>query len=358
VLRLSDAKLQRGAILKAKSNFQRKGSQLADRLRMSNSDELFFKASKTTALRIPPLLASREPGLMTTKWYEYRFMPAYGATKLFVVAYQNAFRMKWERNFDTREAPLKTGIRSNDWESSPREFTSFWQARQTADEAGAPYDFFCERAFEFLLRRGWTRIPRPNQLYGDKHRALIRSFVLNSWLEHTSDYTQRLAVSNLPQYRIENAAGDVNQYAHQDWVAQQIHSRSMRPGAIAQACFEDCVLDPQYAYFEFGPNRFNRAVEEGSTATHLTKIEPDELRPSCFGVLHARNTASSACATCRFSEECDLLSEFAKRHVVKVSGSTNPALARRRMLTRSRVQKHRQLRAAAALRSPDIATGS
>jgi hypothetical protein len=291
-----------------------------------------------------------ERGLMETKWFDYRFMSPLTATNEFVRNYVAAYRRKWGKSFSTEEASHKLAIRGGYWRSSQTEFISFWRARQFADELGVPYDQFCDHALEVLLRKGYTRPARPNQLYAEKNKWAIAEQVMAAWQEYCSDVD--FMTSKLPQYHLENFRGQPAQHAHQDWVVEQIRRRDMRVGAIVKACLEDNVLPASRARFEFGPTRFERAREEAANMAQPGSlgraVDDHELRPSCFGVLHAYDGAAPACEACLFSRHCKSMTDTLSRHIVSRFGGDDPVLARKQSMTRKRVNLHRARKRAAA----------
>jgi len=59
------------------------------------------------ASRLEVDLLASEPGLMLTKWFDYRFLHPVAATKIFADAYVKAFRSAWARTQDLYEAESK-----------------------------------------------------------------------------------------------------------------------------------------------------------------------------------------------------------------------------------------------------------
>lgn len=307
--------------------------------------------NKCTAIaqRISAAAGAEERKLMETKWFDYRFMSPMDATDLFAEIYKVAYQRKWCANFSTTEGSKKMAIRKGDWRSSPTEFTSFWKARQFADRVGVPYEFFCDQALEFLLRRGGTRPARPNQLYSEKIVILIVDNVAEKWREHCSDVD--FMTSKLPQYHLDNFSSNPAQHAHQDWVVEQIRLRHMKPSVIRKACLQECVLPITRAQFEFGPTRVEMAQEQlrnmPQPRTVPAAVEGHELRPSCFGILHAYDSSAPVCEACAFRQDCKRLTDSLAKHVAGLCGTDDPVLARKRRLTRERVNRLRAKRAAA-----------
>ncbi|MBR0794008.1 hypothetical protein JQ615_01250 [Bradyrhizobium jicamae] len=297
----------------------------------------------TLAIRLSANDAARERALMETKWFDYRFMSPLDATALFAQEYQRVYRRKWATYLATDEGPKKLAFRLGDWRSSPAEFTSCWKARQFADFFAVPYQFFCEHALELLLRIGYQKPPRPNQLYSGKIFALLNEGIERAWREHCADL--QLMISALPQYHLQNFAALPAQYAHEDWVVQAILLRHMDPRYIAQACFQLRVLPEARAYFEFGPRRVERAREhvesEGIARVVASALEKSDFRPSCFGILHSFDPTADECNICAFADQCRKVADAMAEHARRNCGDVDPSLARKRQLGRERVRRHR-----------------
>ncbi|GAB1715044.1 MAG: hypothetical protein NTAFB05_00860 [Nitrobacter sp.] len=323
---------------------------MSDTNRREKANRIIINKCATIARRISKKDGIAERGLMRTKWFDYRFMSPLTATDEFVRNYVAVYQRKWDTNFSTEEASHKLAIRGGYWRSSQTEFISFWRARQFADELGVPYGLFCNHALEFLLRKGYTRPARPNQLYAEKNKQAIAEHVMEAWREHCFDL--EFMTSKLPHYHLKNFRSQPAQHAHQDWVVEQIRARHMRIGAIVKACLEDNVLPAARALFEFGPARFERAREEAANMAQPiaipTPVDMNELRPSCFGILHAYDGAASACEACMFSGHCKSVTDTLSTHIVGHFGGDDPVLARKRIKTRKRVNDHRARKRAAA----------
>lgn len=311
---------------------------------MTSEERIFLSSilrdALATAKSIPAETAALEAQLSRTKWFDYRFMSPWEATSLFASAYQQVFKEKWSLNWSTVDAPKKIAIRRNSWSSSPRETISVWKARQVADALGAPYDWFCREALEALLRDGWTRQPRPNQLYSEKTLPRIVDRVSTSWSEWCREGP--LQFSKLPQYRVESYVGLPVQDDHFRWLVEQLRYRHGRPGAIGQLCLMDRVLPEQLAIDEFGPERMHSAhVAVVGLFVSSTPSQPVTFKPGCFGVVHASQPNSAPCSGCSEAKSCHRIAKMIETRVHAECGSDDPVAARRRRLSRERVRRHR-----------------
>lgn len=112
------------------------------------------------------------------------------------------------------------------------------------------------------------------------------------------------------------------------------------------------MLSETGALFEFGPNRVERAREQALISpqprTFAAPVDTHELRPSCFGILHAYDGSASACEACLFSRHCKSVTDTLSAHIIGHFGGDDPVLARKRNKTRERVNDHRARKRAAA----------
>lgn len=272
------------------------------------------------------------------KWFDYRFMSPREATLHFRDEFQKLYRRKYGQNIDTEESLQKFGVSRGEPEANRTEFTSFWRARQFADQLGVSYSVFLEAAFEVLLRAGWARIPYINQMYG-KNAERIGTAVSAHWDEHCES---RFMFSALPHYQEESFCGLAAQTAHQDWVIEQIkklHSNH----ALGRACFILRILPQDRAELTFGARRFEmaRASVEGTVPLPHETIAPREMLPSCMMLPGARDTTSPQCSTCRLASFCARTETSVLASVVSTTGVTDPEEHRRRELGAARTRKSR-----------------
>jgi hypothetical protein len=272
----------------------------------------------------------RERKLHGQKWFDYRFLSPTAATAHFYVLYQDVYRRKYAANIDSLEAELKTGVSRK---GTRGELTSFWRARQFADELGVTYEIFLEAAFQVCIRNGWNRLPHVNQLYGSKNREVIASAVKLLWAEHIA---ARFTISILPQYREESYSGLEAQIDHRNWVLDQIKSRHGSPLSIGRACYIHRVLPERAAFLEYGQERLDRAKAE------IEFDGPDEpnaaelFLPSCFGLPGAPDAGGGKCDECPAFRSCLKVETVVSNGVAKKFGNDDPVLSRRKAQGRKR----------------------
>jgi hypothetical protein len=271
------------------------------------------------------------------KWFDYRFMSPREATSIFRTEYEKVYRRKYARTFDTEKAERKFGVRRGIPEEHRAEFTSFWRVRQIADLLCMPYEIFLEAAFEVLLSGSFQRMPYINQLSG-KHQLKIGVAAMTQWEEHCES---RLMFSALPLYQEESFHGLAAQVAHQDWVLEQLKTRTDH--AIGRACFTLRILPAERAMLAFGQERLENA--RACAAEEVPEVHeswgPRQLLPSCAMLPGALDKSSPECSTCKVVSFCTRAVASVLRSVTTVTGVADPAEERRRKLSRDRTARHR-----------------
>jgi hypothetical protein len=283
----------------------------------------------------------KERNLYGQKWFDYRFISPLAATIRFRLVYQDVYRWKYSTDIDTSEADKKTGVGRNDTRGG---VTSSWRARQFADELGVTYEIFLEAAFQVCIRRGWSRLPHMNQLYGAKNRDAIAHAVKALWAKHIAS---RFTISTLPEYRDESFREMKAQIDHRIWVMDQIKARHGSPLSIGKACYVHRVLPEDTALLEYGQDRLDQAKAEiafeGLASDELCKIE--EPYPSCFGLPDAPDTDGNECQDCQAFRSCLLMEKSVRAAIFGKFGSDDPVASRRKALGRRRTEKFRAIQA-------------
>ncbi len=119
---------------------------------------------------IPLKDRQEEAKLYNSKWWDYRPIHPAHATALFAQAYGQAWRQSTER---------RLGTNSYSWHLVPYPFLdqtwnpfleakarakAFWKSRRYCDEAGMPYDFYCNQFFD-KAEDYFEDLPRPQEMY-------------------------------------------------------------------------------------------------------------------------------------------------------------------------------------------------
>jgi hypothetical protein len=209
-----------------------------------------FAGGELNILACEALLYSRwptrernlEPGLMTTKWWDYRLLHPVHATYLFAHILDRELRAIIRTYLDDAPARETTGGRVLDWHAIKEgdvfdppanpDRHAYWKrktlglirARQAADADGIPYDLFAREglrhyylgAGSYMLGR--AKVPEPNLLYSDACLLTIRT----KWLEQIQ---MRVQTAKHPIYKLAHDDGHPDRRAHQRWLIGQLKSR-------------------------------------------------------------------------------------------------------------------------------------
>jgi hypothetical protein len=299
--------------------------------------QIRFREILDATRKFSKLDRERERILYERKWFDYRFLSPMAATVSFYHLYQDFYRWKYAANIDALEAEQKTGV-----SRKPKrgEGTSFWRARQFADELGVTYEIFLEATFQVCIRRGWNRLPHINQLYGDKNSEAITIAVGSLWADHIK---ARLTISVLPQYREESYRGLGAQINHRTWVMDQIKARDGSAMSIGRACYIHRVLPEDDARLVYGQERLDQAKAEIAFDGSV----PDEpgvaavLMPSCFGLPGAPDYGGACATRCRVSQPCFRIEAAARNLTIEKYGSDDPVLSHRKAQGSKRTARFR-----------------
>lgn len=298
---------------------------------MQTSKELIADAWLTPQ-QVSKKAISIEPDCQQSKWFDYRFMSPRSATRRFARDYEEAFRDKWLHIYDRSEADKKNPL--NGLQEAPSGlWTSLWVARQTADLVGMPYNIFIERLFENHQSQGGQKLPRPNQLFGEKAVERIKRFIIPEW---QSLCLAMPRFSRLSAYRNAAFVGTSEQIAHHDHLIAYLKSREGNIKHVVESwCYTEQILTVSRAQAEFPA----LGVEEPA-ATKSKVFEPTEAMPGCFGLPHASG-ASDVCGNCPYSTGCLKVSTGLMKRLRDRLGVDDPVDEIRRSRVRERVRRHR-----------------
>lgn len=198
-------------------------------------------------------LLRKEPDLFESKWFDYRHLHPLLATQKFMHEYRAAHREAMQARVGMDDAIRAHGTKNMLLtDAGKREFTSFWKARQKADELGMPYGFFCRTAMTTSARWGWPYTPRPMQLYSDE------------MVERTKDAWAEFALNNAPlathpTYLASDFASAPDQIAYQRWLAKHIQLRR-HPEFLARTLLDKGHLHRVTAEQFVGPDIVRKAL--------------------------------------------------------------------------------------------------
>jgi len=173
-----------------------------------------------------------ELDLFATKWFDYRHLTPWQATRLYIDQYQVVYRRVYARHFDRERAEhikvltlddviegIKNPLDAKRYTKSKRMLSAGWSGRQMADLMGIPYEIYIELAFEFRLRF-WNQsyLPQPQHLYNERDVERIQE----RWEEMQASL---LYVSQHPAYNTANYCGAAYQHDYHEWLFRQAEYR-------------------------------------------------------------------------------------------------------------------------------------
>lgn len=185
--------------------------------------------------------------LFSTKWFDYRFMTPFEATKEYISVYGAVYKTIYARELDRARAEhvkpidfdrMREGL-NRDETKAKRQFTGCWRGRQFADAIGMPYALYIELAFTYRMR-AWNRthLPQPEHLY----HPIDLEKVQNRWEELLPT---KLWTSDHPGYLVQNYVGAPAQDDYHEWLFKQAALRTNMPECLARLVHMDQLPLPK-----------------------------------------------------------------------------------------------------------------
>ena len=307
----------------------------------------------------PTELLAYECDLVSTKWFDYRFMSPLQATKHFARIYSETFQRFFARDLDRDQARNVIGSNPAKFSNDAKERTQLWMARVRADEVGMRYEEYIGFSFDFSAKRGLERkrLPRPNQLHHsskDAH-ALWVKFRTERWQEVVRD--RAVSVSDIPAYRADNRRGYPAQDAFRDFAVEQSLAGGL---SLGQAMERYCLQIGQLRFADY-KERFDQEVYEREKAHAESSLRDGRvtpvpapvltqvsLLPSCFGLPWAPKLERQLCANCPVHEQCLPISVGVLKKVKERTGTETPVEDAGRMKNAARARKCRAKKKMAA----------
>lgn len=286
---------------------------------------------------IAPEILDLEPDLATTRWVAYGYLSPLECTELFCGAYLKSYRHFFGKFYDASAvddlAPVDPRLLRND----EREITCLWKARQAADKLGMPYSTYISAVMaDANGHAGRKRVPRPNQMYGEKQIGVARkewakwestrSLFEEDWdprffrEDPQIDLPRRRALT-MAIRRIRGPNSDVslanllNLGALTEPMARRIFHK--RPGLVDDAL---------------------RRVTSPATARPTSGLE--KYIPACFGM--REDITQSQCIQCPEVLRCSGARQVSDTLLIQKTGTTTPLDERRRTLARERKRNERR----------------
>jgi len=300
-------------------------------LRVTNavSNDGRINAAIAAGMRIEHGVLAYERELNALKWFGYRFMSPYEATRLF-----------YEINLDGRDDYVRREIdigtqaklrRPPFSRLTPKPFTQLWKARQRADREGVPYEFYIRFSMNFWGRRkGSGRsnyAPYVNQLHYTRTSEIAwkaefdKAIVQDLGLE-----VPRL--SAVPALHVSVYSNEPAQRELRELIAHICFSNGASwESEVRKWCY-DYPLTTLMSLRRVIPRDRLKGILSGLRQFPATPRPippgPVDLRPACFAVPKAIDLASEECRACRFATECRSASSAVVARIRHKTGSDNP----------------------------------
>lgn len=291
------------------------------------------------------LAAERE--LDDLKWFAYRFLSPYDATKLFYRLYLEKRRDYVRGNIDMGLLP-KLRDRSL-LQLKPSAVTQLWMARQRADEIGLPYGVYLQHAMEFWSRRsgdGYAGArakyaPSINQLhFTDRSEAAWRIELAKIGPDLAALDAPSLAY--VPELGASAFAGEPAQIDAREFIATLSRSAASWEWEVRKWCYDYPIMS-LLSMRRLMPRdsmiRVISALRAFPSARRSAPIVVPDLRPSCFAISRTYSEVADKCASCRFAESCRTSSDSVLGALKAVTGHADPRRAKLRKRANARQRK-------------------
>lgn len=293
-----------------------------------------------------------ERDLMTTKWFEYRFMSPLEATEVFRAKYVEGLQRHVRANVDLELATKVRGVRSGLPTKRERWFSQLWHARQRADSMCVPYELVIAFGFDFSTRRKRHWNPLPHQLFaseanGDAWRPMFESYVE----DHLPLCMARL---DDPRYHLEHDRGLLPQRQLRDIMREELRSgTSSWVRQVATIWYErrnlslqDCLdVIPADSRKDVRAGLRVECEDELRQPSPSVELVEEDFELGCFGVREAIDINCGVCSECPLKAKCEEAAKAVAETMMKRTGSTTPVRDAERERIRRNVANHRARKA-------------
>jgi hypothetical protein len=187
---------------------------------------------------------AEEAALMQTRWFDYHDLTPGQATLLFARTFNEVAQRYWEKTqsvtTDMKSVPVnEAGLMVTQCD------IAVWRARQEADRLGCRYETMITFAFERFLNRGFSFMPRPNQIYSEE--------ILLDLADMIKDLrSQIFEYSKDEFYKTENFRGNPDQIRHRKYLLDYVKSRAvMNQSGVLSRLISEGLLTQEIAEEHF-----------------------------------------------------------------------------------------------------------
>jgi len=274
----------------------------------------------------------KERALVSTRWFDYRFMSPLTLTLLFGQIYNEKLRHHIRRQVDIERAEAVNGVSPDLPGERVTWFTALWKARQRADDFSMPYDEYVGFCFDFSSRRKrrWTMMP--NQLHPSPAN---KDAWLNAFARFFEDRAPHLIrrAGAIPQYRLENDLSLPPQVEFRKMMLSEMQSSGRRVSdQISERVHAKRHLSLEAALNLVAPEDRAEAASRGRSsfedgiwpAEPLVALSAAQQLPSCFGLAETISLSTYPCSLCPLSDKCVTVARKAMDVTKRLTGSPSP----------------------------------
>ena len=294
--------------------------------------------------------------LMIQKWAGYRFMTPVSATVLFAKEYTRAYKDSLRENVDIGVAQDSRVGKGVDFTRPGGRVTQMWIARKRADATGMPYPEYLKFCFDFATKRKRRQLPQPNQLVpsSSSPRGLWNAKLEETWAPDLQLLTFA-RMTFMPQYQLESGR---NLPARSALLEQLIDLRQHHGNledfvgsyVLAKGYLDEIDLT-RHLDAEVISARISSATGSGTWVRHAGTIDEVGLWQACHGLPGVEAEQAELCEICPARHSCHSLGKSVEQLLMKIKGSHDPVLDRRKTLNRDHVRNHRARKKADSLAS-------
>ena len=308
---------------------------------------------------ITPTSLDRECALAQTRWVAYAYMTPLACTELFCRLYLATYRHHYAQHRNGLSADEQLPVDPELIKNDPDEISSFWHARQMADEIGMPYDMYLNVAMSWATsQRNRKHFPRPNQLYGQQqldaakekwgHEKAIVTLFDEEWDDR---FFKQNPVRDPPRTKALLMA-----------FAKLKRSGSPALSLANLMGSSDALSEPEAnrvatRLFPNQPEMLDDAKRHLMPPRAIrTTTAFDVYRPPCVGM--RQDVTTGPCSQCNLTLFCQKARLVSDKLLQAQTGSSDPIADKKRELARDRQRRKRDKdRAARGEPDPAVATG-
>lgn len=331
------------------------GTEMAKRRRRAQRLREYRRAESPAKRKIGELAIAREvvaaevlqdeAVLSRTRWVTYAYMSAMACTELFCKLYLDAYRNHYAKVRDYLTAGSRIPVDHELLQNDNRQISSFWRARQRADQLGIPYEVFLEATMAWATnQKDRKQLPAPNQLYSAKALKAAQEL----W-EQTRDTVSLFSDDWDPRLFVGDEKTSLARAQAVQLLIRRV-SKSKNPEITLASYLGRGAVDETLARRLFGgcPGLVDEALRRLSDPAPESSADSSApYVPGCFGL--TSDSSAAACSGCPLARQCRNLWTLTTAELVHATGDADPLAWLKREQATKRKQRQRARERAAAL---------